>query len=829
MKIKRILALLILMLVALALFSCKKENDQADKYPEGAIPLTAENLSTYFDIKVTTDCLYDYDYDQTRVFSYVALVPKGAYKATVGEVSFELNARVRQYGLGTYNWRVSSNTHTLRLKEGDVTNTEIRATVNGGGGGVSSEYVPIKENNNITLKTVSGYVMLGERAPYGYELITNAQREESPTILAELTARVDEFKESYDSAESFNYLSQTRYNLGSIYGVGKSESNTTTHNGVTVDYKNDRFKIGDDVYYSYYGQWLQQSLGVYGFVSLSPSGMTLDDMLSEYPPVWEIFDASAVYTKEGENCYVGITNLNDMADGVFKERLLSQLSDYGITTRHNRMTVKYEYLFDEGSFLFSATVDYTDLQYHVDYVKINASTTQKISDVNNTEVKLYSPEKYVFLPADTLKEAMSLGAAAITLKRGQESFTVTTFSLDYEGWTNPPNECYFPLIIEESGVYTFTPETNTCALFDSDGVIVYPQTGYLSAGRYYIRINGVLYGKNERRIDVEATYLEDFGDVSNPTPIENGEYDVRFEAIGDRVAFSFTPDKTGLYSLLKYDYVTLYLYTAEDTTTPVQEIWAINHSAILTEGVEYILLFESRDYEPAEFTATVEYIGMPAIPDGLTLTEQWQEVFLWWDGIDKIPVTITEPGEYYVEFKYTAGQEDIGGSFYTLDGKYYNKFKYVYIDGVETKITMLDAGEYYLDVGVYSNMYFKGSIRLVTYAKRVVEQREVEIPTDTYLTLTTSDLPTVYSTSSFTFEVTQECILYWTPDSAFFAILDENGNRISTYGNTVFDEEHQIWVEYSGTLKPGKYTIIFEIDEYAKPGVKTAQIRIKPI
>ena len=72
-------------------------------------------------------------------------------------------------------------------------------------------------------------------------------------------------------------------------------------------------------------------------------------------------------------------------------------------------------------------------------------------------------------------------------------------------------------------------------------------------------------------------------------------------------------------------------------------------------------------------------------------------------------------------------------------------------------------------------------------------------------------------------------MLYWTEDSDFFTIYDENGNRISTYANTVFDGEHNIWVEYSGKLTAGKYTIVFTIDEYAKPGVKTAELRLNPV
>ncbi len=829
MKTKRFLVILLVAMLALCLFSCKREGDEPENnYPDGAIALTAENLSTYFDIRVKTKCEYDYDYEQTDVSSFVALVPKGEYKEIVGEISFDLNARVRQYGLANGNWLVSNRTHTLRLKSSGVTNTEIKTSINGGGSGVLVEYAPIEENNNITLKSVYGYVINGEKKPQQHELITDSQRADSSAILAELKERVEAFEADYTSADSFNYLARTSYELGSVYGASMSEARTATHIGITVDKPNDRFKVRDVIYYTKNGIPLQQSLDPNGYVTVSRAGMTLDFAMEGYAPVWEIFDTGAVYIKENDNIYVAITTLKAMTGGTFKQRLLSQLEDYGITTRYDKMTVKYEYCFDESSLLFSATVDYTDLSYHVDYVDIYAQTVQKIADVSNTEIELYSPERYVYLPAKTLEDAIALGTAEITLKKGQQSFTLTTFSYEYEGWTDTPTKRYFPIVIEESGVYSFSSQGNPVHLYTADGGYVPVDVGtYINAGTYYLCELGVLYGREDRRINVTAIYLRDFGDVNNPTAIENGEYSGCFEAVGDRLAFSFTPDETGLYSLLKCDNVTLYLYLAADTSTVINEIWATDHSAILTAGEAYVILLEYRGHEPAEFTAKVEYVGTPTIADGFTLTEEWQEVFLWWDGVRRLPVTIAEPGEYYVEFEWIAGQEDLSGAFYTYDGQYCSHYKYVSINGEETRVMMLDAGEYYVDADVYANMYFKGRVRLVTYAKRVIEEGSLEIPTDSYVTVTTTDLKTTYSSASFTFEVLSDSVLYCTTDSDFFTIRDENGNRISLYANTVFDEEHGIWVEYSGKLTAGTYTIVFTIDEYATPGVKTAEVRLK--
>ena len=379
MKRKGFLILLILALAVLCLFSCKRGNDlpSENEYPEGAIALTTDNLFAYFDAEVTTRCQYDYGYGQTDVSSYVALVPRGEYAEIVGEISFELNAVVRQYGLSNLKLRVSNSTHRLRLESDGVTNTEINATVSGGGSSVTQELVPVEDSNSITLKSVTGYVILGEKKPYPHELITDSQRAESAEILSELRYRVEELKTEYDSAESFNYLSQTKYNLTSVFGEDLSVNRTATHKGVTVDLVNRRFKIGSDVYYVYNGTPVCQSLGTNGFVTLSKTGMTLDGVMSEYPPVWEIFDTGAVYFKEGENLYVAVTTLYDMSDGVFKQRLLAELADKGITTKYNRMTVRYEYGFDAGSLMLLVTVDYTDLQYTEKYFCRSEIVTQK--------------------------------------------------------------------------------------------------------------------------------------------------------------------------------------------------------------------------------------------------------------------------------------------------------------------------------------------------------------------------------------------------------------------------------------------------------------------
>ena len=833
MKNKHFLLILIVVVALFSLFSCKNGevgNNDHNNYPDGAIAITMENLSTYFDVKVKTTTEYDYDLESTRVVSYVSLVPKSEYKKIVGEITYDLNARVRQYGTSVGNWRVSSNTQTLRLRESGITSAEIKLTVNGGGTSYNTAYSAIADCENITLRSVYGYVIPGEKQSSAHENITNEQRTESPQILAELKNRVNEFQNRFTNAQSYNYISRTEYALSSALGTGLDVGDINTHNAVSVDHVNDRFQYRGDVYYTQNGKTLCQSLDPYGFVSVSEGGMSLDTVFGEYAPVWSVFDPNAVYLRENENTYYAVTTLYKMSDGVFKTRLLSNLRNYGITTRHDKMSVVYEYSFDGDSFMFSATVDYTDYQYHVDYVGVYAQTMQKITDLDNLEIDLYDPAKYQFLPANSLEKVMSIGSAAITLKKGQTSFNVVTYSTANQGYTDTSERHYFPLIIEESGVYSFTPESKTITIYNSDGRAIYTDgRAYFTAGTYYLRVNSILYGKNERRINVEANYLRDYGDLSDPTPIALGDYAFVLEDSGDRVVYSFTPDVDGIYDFGSFDYVTLRLYFANDPEKCIEEIWNIDHTVMLSADVEYLVVLEYRAEGEINLNATLSYVGVPNLSDSFTLTEQWQDVFLWWDEIDKIPISITVPGEYYVEFEWLGGQEGVGGSFYTMDGGYINRYKYVYIDGAETKITQLDSGDYYYDVGIYVDRYFIGRVRLVTYATRVVESRDAVISTEEYTTLTTSELAVVYSSSTFTFEVTQECVLYCTTDSDFFAIYDENGARVSINAVTVFDDEHNIWVEHTRALAPGTYTIVFTISEYTNPGVKTAHVRLCPI
>ena len=126
------------------------------------------------------------------------------------------------------------------------------------------------------------------------------------------------------------------------------------------------------------------------------------------------------------------------------------------------------------------------------------------------------------------------------------------------------------------------------------------------------------------------------------------------------------------------------------------------------------------------------------------------------------------------------------------------------------------------------NEYFKGKARLVCYEMGVTESESITIPTSEYITITTADLNTPYSSSTFTFTVTEKCRLLITLDSDSFALYDENGRRyMFTVYPTYQDEEFGVEAEYVKDLQPGRYTIVFLIEDAdSKTGPKTITVRL---
>lgn len=833
---KKLTTLLLVILVALCLFACDRTGGDDTDYPDEAIALSADNLSQYFDVRVVTDVGEDYFTDhagvhkQTKATSYVALVPRADYSAVSGSIRYKLNSGlIKGYSQDYNEFSFAVGDQTLALKRG-IVNKSYDLTV-------TSEYTYHDNDrlNNITIISVTGYVIPGStNEPTEADGLTDADRDASNTVRDELASAISDYSADFSEVSRFNYTPTGVYHFRSLYGTGRDKSNLANLGlgKFSADRDAGVYKRGQFTYVLRDGVLYEQSLNSAGLVNESISGVTLDELNAIGPYFDGLLDESAVYVKRengaGGTDYLAYTTLYEMKNPTVREYFEEHLKNYGITSHWDKFTVKYTYSFTDGGFLFDATVTYQSDRYPVEYTDVRVSYGYKLADVGTATVTPYVAGRDAFALQDNLADAMRLGTGAVRLSRGQDSFCFTTYSTAYEGYGNTNVENYMPLIIEDGGVYTFTPSMKYITMYDADGRQIYPQDDvYYPAGTYYLCAESVLYGKNQIRVDVSANYFEDYGSTDAPTELV-GEADILFEGKGDRIVLSFTPDTDGIWSIGEFTDVAMQVDLSGDGTD-ICYVYEGEYCLNLVGGREYILILDYRgDGESVSMTASPRFIASPMDYGELTLTTEWQDVVIWGEGEGRIPVSVDGPGEYFVEFEWQAGQDLSGGSFYTLDGKLWNSYRYIDLEGGEQmKLTQLFAGEYLYDVPLYMNRYFVGRVRLVTYTEGVTEERSITLPTDEYLTVETSELPTLFSTSSFTFTVDSAAKLLVTVDSDFFTLYDKDGKRISiTVYPTYVDTDHGVEAKYTALLTPGEYTAVFEIDEYSTPGVKTASLRL---
>lgn len=833
---KKLTSLLIVILVVLCLFACDRKGGEGTDYPDGAIALSADNFSQYFDVRVVTDVDEDYFTDhagvhkQTKAVSYLAIIPRADYSAVSGSIRYKLNSGlIKGYSQNYNELPFAVGEETLALKPG-IVNKSYDLTV-------TSDYTYHDNDrmNNITVISVTGYVIPGStNTPTEADELTDADRDASPTVRDELAAAISDYSADFSGVSRFNYTPTGVYHFGSLYGAGRDKSNLANLGlgKFCADKDAGVYKRGQFTYVLRDGVLYEQSLNSAGLVSESISGVTLEELNATGPVFDGLLDSSAVYVKRenstGGTDYIAYTTLYEMKNPTVREYFEEHLKNYGITSHWDKFAVKYTYSFIDGDFLFDATVTYKNDRYPVEYTDVRVSYGYKLADVGTATVTPYVAGKDAFALQDNLADAMKLGTGAVRLARGQNSFRLTTYSTAYEGYGNTNVENYLPLIIEESGVYTFTPSMKYITMYDADGRQIYPQDNvYYPAGTYYLCAESVLYGKNQITVEVSAKYFNDYGSTDAPTELA-GEADILFEGKEDRVVLSFTPDTDGIWSIGGLADVTMQVDLSGDGAD-ICYVYEGEYCLNLTAGREYILVLDYRgEGENVAMTASPRFIASPMDYGELSITTEWQDVVFWSEGEGRIPVSIDGPGEYFVEFEWQSGQKLSGGSFYTAEGKLWNSYRYIDLeDGGEMKLTQLTAGEYLYDIPLYMNRYFVGRVRLVTYTEGVTEERSITLPTDDYLTVETSELPTLFSTSSFTFTLDSAARLLATVDSDFFTLYDGDGKRISiSVYPTYVDTDHGVEAKHTALLAPGEYTIVFEIDEYATPGVKTALIRL---
>ena len=832
---KLLIIILVLLSVVAVATSCKMTgNDPSGEknYPEGAIALTKDNFTDYFDIKTTATCDYNYYTESTEAVAYVAFVPKKDYKDAVGSVTFDVNTRVYKW-YGNESFKISNKEEHILLSS-DIPSASYKLTIQGSGFSSTDPYRINTETLGITIHSVDGYVLIDERGnvPDELESLTDEMRASSSSVYAELDALIDSFKLSFSEAQSYNYVKNDNYKFTSIYGNGMSKSGSVGHSYI-VDKVNNRFETAQGKYYFMDGAWYEQSIWS-GLVRVSSTGMDMDTAQKDSSPVWDVLDSDAVYVKEGDGKYTAYVSLKEMKDGVWRDRIISEFNQYGLTTKHDKFVVKYHYDLTDG-FTFSVSIRYEDARYHVDYCAISYDAVQKITDLDNSTVDLYDANEHKFMLADSFDDAVLFKNGLIEIDGDTTEISYTTYSTQYEGDIYPPYENYLPIRILEGGVYNLTPDKFSIDILDENGrkYGYYDSDNYYPAGLYYVKIGCVTYGLTDVTAKVESRIYDDYADINAPAyTLDAGEMlELEFEGNGDKVAVAFTATDSGIYSFGYHDNVSIYYYDKNDLTVPVAETWQPLHNVELAGGTEYVLILECVNYgdntEHFVFSTSAKYIGR-CTDDGTVINYEWQNI----TSFDDTWFIITPPtlGYYYVEYDREDGTDVDGGAFYTEDGSYSYQYKTVTVGDKEYKAYILEAGRTYTYMPtLYVHEYFKGSVRLVCYEEGVTESSDITVTDSGYITVVTSELNTLYSSSSFTFTVAENCRLLITVNSDFFALYDESGRRYGTVTYPTYnDTEFGVETNYIKDLKPGTYTIVFSIDsEYSTLGVKTATMRIQ--
>ncbi len=810
---KKLLLIFIVCMTLLLSVACSDEqtdkptDDPSDSatddydYPEGALPLTVENISTYFDIKVKTELDYNGYLYQTKATTYVALVPKGEYSEVVGEIKFDINTKIRKSVSGNLETMLSNTEQRMLLSE-PLNNMSHTLSVNGGSGSVNDpSFRVVSGTDSITLNSVYGYVIPGNKTPSAYDSLTDGQKEASFDVLAELTELVSAFEDKFNSASSFNIASATSYKLGSIYGSGLSVNITNTVASHKIDLANNRFTYNDDRYLLIDGVWANQYLNAYNLVQLNKSSYTIEDVVSQSTPTFALFDPTAIYVKRSDRTFEAYTTLSSMQNSYVKEKLIASLDEYGVTTRYNEFVVVYTFSFEDNALWFNARIDHVDYGYHVHYVDIDVTFYQNITELNSCEVELYSPDTHKFALADNLEEAKLFNSGLVTVDGSTELIYYTTFGKSYEGYTNPDQENYLPVRITEGGVYKFS--NNRLSIYDSEGRAYSGE--YFEPGMYYIELYGVLYGVTNKVITVSSDIYDDYGSLSSPTPIgADGSFSAHLEANADRVTFSYSPEQTGMYEFPVMKNVSIYAYYADELDFSFLQIRSECPSIYLEEGTSYVFAFVYEVYggedDPAvTHSGNLKLIGNPTT--GLiAVGKEPTEIFIRYDTA-VITFTVDSLGEYSVSIEVLGGWQTPSFHISPYDGGSIAYDLIRYEDG--KPIYTLTPGDYLIEISMNMNAYLKANVSVITVTEGVEESREIEIGEDP-VTVSGSTLTTILSNSKLYFNVDERSTLFTEAGSSFYTLYSADGTRIGSGGQYAKSYE----------LEAGRYYIFFERTVY---------------
>lgn len=781
-------------------------------YPTGAEEIKVDNFNDYFDVKVTTDISENYFEEdaqcskQTKAVSYVAFIPKTNYSAVVVELKFQLNSKI-SIGYSNIGDPVNSSEQTITLNNG-ITNKSFTITKEN-----DYTYKVVSGSNNITITSVTGYVMPGKDI---YELneyenaLQNQTLEDSNLVKNELETVINNYKNKFNNANSYKYTPTSYYEFKSIYGTGRDATNEVNlgNNGYSVDIEN---KIYSTSLYNYYvknDSVYRQYKNQFGLVEENiEENMKPETFISEISPSFEgLFDENAIYEKNG-NEYYGYITLDKMANDNISEYFKSHLQNYNITSNWDKFVVKYSFLLVDESFLFEVELHYANALYPNEYYDNTIVYGFKISSLNKAQPTIYVAGKDSFALEDNKEDALKYLTGLVEVDSNTTKIKLSTCNTH----TDEPSsrdKNYLPIRIKESGIYEFYIDGRKIDIYSAE--TDYTSQYYYNAGLYYYYESYVPYGKTDITIQVVGTELNDYADMNNPLDITGNTIDIYLENVKDKQAFKFVPAETGLYEFIfEEHYIRIYAYTLDDFNSYF-DATSYYHSIYFEEGKQYILTVDHSDYDIEILSTTIgiDYVGMPNI-ETPEITSEPTEV-LFGNNLSHWYFDIATAGYYILNVNQTGGY---GSDTIHICDEYGDTYgvkevKVTLLDG--TKAFYLTEGRHYARFDITSNSYFKGTINYELKVPTLIKEQEVILSFDNYVEVSET-LPTIGSKLTIWFEITEKCNLL-SPTTGLGRIYYEDGrivqrnsstNYIDVFHNSV---ECYCWKE----LEPGKYYMISE-------------------
>lgn len=803
-----------------------------DDYPAGAEKITVENFNDYFNVKVTTDISENYFEDdgqylkQTKAVSYVAFIPKTNYSSVVVELKFQLNSKI-SIGYSNIGDPVDTSEQTITLNNG-ITNKSFTITKEN-----DYTYKVVSGSDNITIKSVTGYVMPGndiyELNEYENALQTQTN-ENSNLVKSEIETVINNYKNNFNNANSYKYTPASYYEFKSIYGIGRDATNKVNvgNNGYSVDIKNKIYSTSLYNYYvkneSVYRQYKNQ----FGLVEENiEEDMNPKTFISEVSPSFEgLFDENAIYVKNGTE-YYGYITLDKMSNDNISEYFKSHLQNYKITSNWDKFVVKYSYLIQDESFLFEVELHYANALYLNEYYDNTVVYSFKISNLNKTNPTIYVLGKDSFALEDNKEDALKYLTGLVEVDSNTTEIKFSTCNTK-TGEASSSDRNYLPIRIKESGLYEFYINGRKIDIYSAENN--FTSQYYYNAGLYYYYESYVPYGKTDITIQVVGSELNDYADMNNPIEIEGNSFNIYLENVKDKQAFKFTPSETGLYEFnFEERFITICAYDIEDLNGYFDST-SRYHTIYFENGKEYVLTVKHNNYEINVVTETIsiDYIGMPC-ENAPEITDEPKDV-LFGSDLTYFYFDITSPGYYALNINQTAGMVDPTIRMCNEHGETsgVEEVKVTLEDG--TKVYYLSEGRQYVKIFISSNSYFKGTISYELKVPAVIKEQEITLSFDEYFTITET-LPTIGSKVILYFEITEKCnMLCKTKETG--NLYRENGSYVAYISYPQFQDifHDNISCYRWQNLNPGKYYLELEnTNSDGKSIEKTGSFRLQKL